>query len=163
MGEFLLIVMSGWLAATAFATTLVVPLGVNALRIDKRPRARFMNFHFVLGVAVPVIALVHVATQTLPRSTASLIQVRSLIPLTALLLLLLQIGLGIFLRRATAARPWLRSAHLATMLVTGTLIAAHILINRAEGGPAAVNVNPASDAGTHAGAQQRALACGAGI
>ena len=130
MRDFLLI-MSGWLAATIFCTTLIVPWGVDVLRISGRPRRRFMALHLVLGIAVPVVGLAH---GVLPISAAGIAVLRKpalALGLSALLLLLLQAGLGTALRGARAARPQLRGAHLATMLALAGLIVLHILVIRA--------------------------------
>ena len=126
----LLLVMSGWLAATIFATTLVVAWGLNALRIYGRPRRRFMVLHLVLGIAVPLIGLAH---GLLPISTAGISGLRKpalALGLSALLLLLLQAILGMSLRAAKKARPQLRSAHMTTMLALTGLIVIHILLIR---------------------------------
>lgn len=130
MRDFLL-AMSGWLAATIFCTTLIVPWGVDALRICGRPRRRFMALHWVLGIAVPVVGLAHGA---LPISTAGFSAFRKpalALGSGALLLLLMQTALGIALRGARSGRPQLRGAHLATMLALAQLIVIHILVIRA--------------------------------
>jgi hypothetical protein len=127
MREFLLTALSGWLALTVFAATLIVPLGVRALRIGGRQRRRFMTLHFALGIAVPALGLAHAA---IPLRAAGMygLKVQGLVFATgALLLLFVQAGLGIALREDVAARPIVRSAHLATMLAVATLIALHIL------------------------------------
>lgn len=130
MRDFLL-VMSGWLAATIFCTTLLVPWGVDALRICGRSRRRFMTLHLALGIAVLVVGLAH---GVLPLSGAGLSLLRKpalVLGLGAFLLLLLQAVLGTALRGARSARPQLRSAHLATMLVLAGIIVVHILVIRA--------------------------------
>lgn len=130
MRDFFL-VMSGWLAATIFCTTLIVPWGVDVLRICGRPRRRFMALHLMLGIAVAVVGLAH---GVLPLGAAgfSVLKKPALaLGLSALLLLLLQAALGTALRRARAARPQLRGAHLATMLALAGLIVVHILVIRA--------------------------------
>ena len=129
MRDFFL-VMSGWLAATIFCTTLLVPWGVDALRICGRPRRRFMTLHLALGIAVLVVGLAH---GVLPVSGAGLSMLRKpalLLGLSAFLLLLLQAALGTALRGARAARPRLRGAHLATMLALAGIIVVHILVIR---------------------------------
>jgi hypothetical protein len=129
MRDFLLI-MSGWLAATVFCTALIVPWGVGALRIWGRPRRRFMALHGALGIAVPVLGLAH---GVLPIGGAGISVLRKpalALGLGALLLLPLQAVLGISLRGASAARPQLRGAHLATMLALAALIVVHILAIR---------------------------------
>jgi hypothetical protein len=130
MRDFVL-TMSGWLAAAIFCTALIVPWGVYALRISGRPRKRFMALHLVLGIAVPMVGLAHGA---LPISAAGIAVIRKpalALGVGALLLLLVQAGLGVALRDASMRRPQLRSAHLATMLALAGLILVHILAIRA--------------------------------
>lgn len=129
MRDFLLI-MSGWLAAVAFSTAMVVPWGVKTLRIYGRPRRRFMALHLVLGIAVPLVGLAH---GVLPLTGAGLSALRKpalVLGLSALLLLFGQMALGISLRGAKGTRPQLLSAHLATMLALVGLIAVHIVAIR---------------------------------
>lgn len=129
MRDFLLI-MSGWLAVTAFATTLIVPWGVNALRICGGPRRRFMLLHLVLGIAVPVVGLAHGVLPLEAAGVAAVGKPALALGLGALLLLLVQTALGISLRGARSPRPQLRGAHLATMLALAGLIVVHILVIR---------------------------------
>lgn len=124
------LIMSGWLAVAAFATTLIVPWGVNALRIRGGPRRRFMVLHLVLGVAVPVVGLAHGMLPIRAAGLATLEKPALALGLGALLLLLLQTALGISLRGARSPRPQLRSAHLATMLALAGVILVHILVIR---------------------------------
>ncbi|HEX5461775.1 MAG TPA: hypothetical protein VFX20_17560 [Steroidobacteraceae bacterium] len=126
-----LLVMSGWLAATIFCTTLIVPWGVDALHICGPPRRRFMTLHLALGVAVLVVGLAH---GMLPISSAGFSLFRKpalVLGLSALVLLLLQAALGTALRSSRVARPQLRGAHVATMLVLAGVIVVHILVIRA--------------------------------
>lgn len=129
MRDFLLI-MSGWLAVTAFGTTLIVPWGVNVLRICGRPRRRFMALHLVLGIAVPVVGLAHGVLPIEGAGISALEKPALALGLGALLLLLLQTALGISLRGARSSRPQLRGAHLATMLALAGVIVVHILFIR---------------------------------
>jgi hypothetical protein len=130
MGGFLLTAMSGWLALTAFATTLVVPLGVKVLRIGGRARRHLMTLHYALGVAVPVLALAHASIPMRVSGISVSMGLGLVFATTALSLLLLQAAVGISLRRATVTPPLLRSAHFTTMLALAALIATHVLINR---------------------------------
>lgn len=129
MRDFLL-VMSGWLAATIFGTTLFVAWGVNALRICGRPRRRFMVLHFVLGTSVPLVGLAHGLRPISSAGISGLRRPALALGLSALLLLLLQAVLGILLRAAKTACPQLRTAHLRTMLALAGLIVVHILVVR---------------------------------
>lgn len=129
MRDFLLI-MSGWLAATTFGTTLIVPWGVNALRICGRPRRRFMALHLVLGITVLVVGLAHGFLPIKGAGIAALEKPALALGLGALLLLLLQTALGISLRGARSSRTHLRGAHLATMLALAGVIIVHILVIR---------------------------------
>jgi hypothetical protein len=131
MGNFLLTAMSGWLGVTAFAATLIVPLGITALRIGGPSRRRFMTLHFILGIALPLVGLTHAALPAGVGDIFARMEPGITYAAAALLLLFIQAGLGIYLRGATAARPLLRSVHLATMLLLAALITAHILTTRA--------------------------------
>lgn len=129
MSPFLLTAMSGWLAVTAFAAALILPLGVKGLRIAGGPRKRFMSLHFVLGAALPIVGLAHAAIPMSAGAMPALMGPGLAFAMAALLLLFLQGGLGVSLRSHAQARP-LRSLHFATMLALAALIAVHILINR---------------------------------
>jgi hypothetical protein len=131
MGTFLLTAVSGWLGIAVFAATLIVPLGIKALRIGAPARGRLMTLHFALGIAGPFVGLTHAAIP-MDAGAASARMGPGVIPATvALLLLLLQAALGVALRRATRAYPLLRGVHLATMLLIAVLITAHVFISRA--------------------------------
>lgn len=126
-----LLVMSGWLAATLFATTLLVPLAVNALAIRGRTRRRFMGLHLVLGLSVPLVGLAHGALPISAAGIHGLGKPSLALGMSALVFLLVQALLGISLRTAKATRRRLRTAHMATMLTLAGLILVHILIIRA--------------------------------
>jgi hypothetical protein len=130
-GNFPLTAMSGWLGVAVFATALIVPLGIKALRIGAPARGRFMTLHFFLGGAGPLIALTHAAIPMGAGGISARTDPGVIFATAALLLLLLQAGLGIALRGATEARPLLRAMHLATMSLIALLITAHVFINRA--------------------------------
>lgn len=130
MGDFLLRALSGWLALTAFAATVIVPLGVNALRIEGPPRRRFMALHYVLGAAVPLLGLAHAAIPMGSAGMSRRMEFGLTLATVALLLLFLQSALGISLRREMTAGLAVRRAHFATMLALATLITAHVFINR---------------------------------
>lgn len=129
MRDFLLI-MSGWLAVTAFATTVVVPWAVTALNIRGRPRRRFMAFHLMLGIAVLLVATAHGALPIEAAGIFALERPALALGSSALVLLPLQIALGISLRGARSSRARLRGAHLATMLALAGLILMHVLVIR---------------------------------
>jgi cytochrome b561 len=130
MREFLL-AMSGWLAATAFGTTLVVPWAVKAFRIHGRERCRFMALHFALGVAIPLIGLAHGVIPMSAMDISGLAKPGFTLGLSALLMLFAQIALGVSLRGAKTKQRQLRRAHLATMLALAGLIGMHIILIRA--------------------------------
>jgi hypothetical protein len=127
MFEFLWTASSGWIAVLLLVAASLLPF---FLRWVRARGLKAMRVHYVLGFAVPALALLH--------SSLTMTRMRGLdmtgiwFATFALVGVFIQMSLGIELR----APPWgqprgLRRWHLLTMLVTSAFVVGHIVLNRA--------------------------------
>ena len=127
MFAFLWTASTGWIAVLLLAVASVLPFILRWLRAKGQ---NGMRVHYLLGFAIPAVALIH--------SSLTMMRMRGLdmtgiwFATIALVGLFVQMSLGIELR----APPWgkprgLRRWHLVTMLATSGFIAGHIVLNRA--------------------------------
>jgi phosphatidylserine synthase len=124
MWLFLWSASTGWIATSFLAAASALPFALRWLRV------RGMRAHYVLGFAIPALALIHSSfTMTRMRGTD---QLGIWLATLALVGLFVQMSLGIELRAPPWGRPRrLRRWHLAMMIATSGLVAGHIALNRA--------------------------------
>ena len=125
MGEFLWVASTGWIAALLFAVTAALPFLLRLAKTAGRARATSMRVHYLLGFAIPGLALLH-SGATMARigtSDALGIWLASL----ALAALFLQMSIGNGLRAGFFSARW---AHFAVMLIAAGLIGGHVWLNR---------------------------------
>lgn len=127
MFAFLWTASTGWIAVLLLAAASVLPFLLRWLRA-KGPTG--MRAHYLLGLAIPALALMH--TSLTMMRMRGLDTTGILFAAIALVGLFVQMSLGIELR----APPWgkprgLRRWHLVMMLATSGFIAGHIVLNRA--------------------------------
>ena len=127
MFAFLWTAASGWIAVLLLAGASLLPFFLRWIRARG---AKAMRAHYLLGFAIPMLALLH--------SSLTMTRMRGLdvtgiwFATVALVGLFIQMSLGIELR----APPWgqprsLRRWHLVVMLATSAFVAGHIALNRA--------------------------------
>jgi hypothetical protein len=136
--RLLLSAASGWLAVVSLAVTVRLPYRLRlrlpfAAAADRplsfRPRLRL---HYRLGYAIAGLAVVHgwlpMTRSIVGRAHAAGLQLATL----ALLLVLVEVGLGLVLRRRLQrARPTLRRIHFWVMTALLVLVATHIVLDSA--------------------------------
>jgi hypothetical protein len=127
MFAFLFTASTGWIAVLLLAVASVLPFLLRWLK-SRGPGG--MRAHYLLGFAIPALAMMH-ASLVMPRMRG-LDMTGIWFATIALVGLFVQMSLGIELR----APPWgkprgLRRWHLVMMLATSGFIAGHIALNRA--------------------------------
>ena len=127
MLTFLWTASTGWIAVLLLAVAAALPFLLRWIRA-RSPRG--MRVHYLLGFAIPALAVAH--------SSFTMMRMRGIdmtgiwFATIALAGLFVQMSLGIELR----APPWgqprsLRRWHLVMVIVTSGFIAGHIALNRA--------------------------------
>lgn len=128
MSTLLFTVISGWLLTSIFAGTALLPWAVK-----RNPRSMF-RWHFLIGYALPALALAH-TWPFMARGWAGRVNSTGLYAATlAFLLLFLQLGIGLQLRKMRG-RAQLRRIHFAGMAAIAGLILVHISLNSIMVGP----------------------------
>jgi hypothetical protein len=124
--------VSGWIATVLLGVGAVIPYYVRSTTgMAGSNRAR-LRPHYWIGFLLPAVAFVHAWLPMSEGGMRSTDLTGLLLATIALLAILGQVSVGLGVRRSTGTdRRTSKRIHFWTMVCIASLIAAHVLLNRA--------------------------------